>query len=237
MHLFYAPDIETTGMLPEEEAAHCLRVLRLQEGDEIMLTDGRGHFFRGAIAGTGKRDVQIDLLDRTDWQRSWACRLHLAVAPTKNMDRMEWLAEKATEVGLDEITFLACRFSERKAIKTERIRKILVSAMKQSQKALLPQVGEMQSFRDFMKADRPGRKLIAHCHEGQKTPIQQVLQKGDEACTLLIGPEGDFSPEEVQTALACGYEAVSLGASRLRTETAALTGITLLNLLNPAQNL
>ncbi len=235
MPLFYAPDIEATGFLPDEEAAHCLRVLRLREGDAIDLTDGRGHFFRGTIAETGKRAVRVHIGDRTVWEKTWDIGLHLAVAPTKNADRMEWLCEKACEIGLDKLTFLECRYSERRTIKTDRLRKIFVSAMKQSLKGCLPEMEEMCPFERFVRTARPGRKFIAHCHEGEKLPLAAVRLRGGEACTLLIGPEGDFSEEEIRLAAACGYEPVSIGQSRLRTETAALAAVTLLNLLHPKQ--
>lgn len=233
MHLFYAPDIETTGLLPEEEAAHCLRVLRLREGDPVEVTDGRGTFFEGTLAEVGKRAVRVELGKRTEWQKTWAIDLHLAVAPTKNMDRMEWLCEKACEIGLDRLTFLECRYSERRSLKTDRLRKILVSAMKQSLKGALPWLEEMTPFEQFVKAERPGRKFIAHCHEGSKLPLATVSLPQGSACTVLIGPEGDFSEEEVALAAAHGYEPVSIGRSRLRTETAALAAVALLNLLHP----
>ena len=161
----------------------------------------------------------------------WGCHLHIAMAPTKNMDRTEWFAEKATEIGFDELTFLNCRFSERKVIKTERIEKILISAVKQSLKATLPILNEMIDFNKFMNKDFKGQKFIAHCYEGEKPLLKDVLHKGEDAL-VLIGPEGDFSPEEVEKAIAKGFTPVSLGKSRLRTETAALVACHTLNLLN-----
>ena len=155
--------------------------------------------------------------------------LHLALAPSKNMDRMEGLAEKATEIGFDELTFLNCRFSERKVIKTERVEKIVVSAVKQSLKARKPVVNEMTDFRRFMDREFTGQKFIAHCYEGENPLLRDVLRK-DEDAVVLIGPEGDFSPEEVALAAEKGFQAVSLGKSRLRTETAALVAVPLMNL-------
>ncbi|MDL2211198.1 RNA methyltransferase, partial [Bacteroides sp. OttesenSCG-928-M17] len=151
----------------------------------------------------------------------WKGRLHIAMAPTKNMDRNEWFAEKATEMGIDEITFLDCRFSERKNIKTDRIEKITVSAMKQSLKARLPKLNEMIAFDKFIAQEFSGQKFIAHCYEGEKQELKSVLLP--EEAVILIGPEGDFSPEEVEKALAKGFIPISLGKSRLRTETAALS--------------
>ncbi|MDR3794724.1 16S rRNA (uracil(1498)-N(3))-methyltransferase [Phocaeicola sp.] len=229
MHVFYTPDIANTQELPEEEAGHCLRVLRLGVGDEVMLTDGKGFFYQAVIAAATQKRCMVKLISKTEQEPFWNGHLHLALAPTKNMDRMEWLAEKATEIGFDELTFLNCRFSERKVIKTDRIEKIVVSAVKQSLKARKPVVNEMMDFRKFMERDFPGQKFIAHCYEGEKPLLKDVLQP-DEDAVVLIGPEGDFSPEEVALATEKGFQAVSLGKSRLRTETAALVAVHLMNL-------
>lgn len=224
MHVFYTPDIAVSPELPEEEAGHCLRVLRLGVGDEVMLADGKGTFYRAAISAASGKRCQVRVTETLPQEPFWKGRFHLAMAPTKNMDRTEWLAEKATEMGLDELTFLNCRFSERKVIKTERIEKIVVSAMKQSLKAWKPVVNELTDFGAFVGRDFPGQKFIAHCYEGEKPLLKEVLEPGQDA-VLLIGPEGDFSPEEVAKAEAAGFRAVSLGKSRLRTETAALVGV------------
>lgn len=229
MHVFYTPDIANTQELPEEEAGHCLRVLRLGVGDEVMLTDGKGFFYQAVIAAATQKRCMVKLISKTEQEPFWNGHLHLALAPTKNMDRMEWLAEKATEIGFDELTFLNCRFSERKVIKTDRIEKIVVSAVKQSLKARKPVVNEMMDFRKFMERDFPGQKFIAHCYEGEKPLLKDVLQP-DEDAVVLIGPEGDFSPEEVALATEKGFQVVSLGKSRLRTETAALVAVHLMNL-------
>lgn len=231
MHVFYTPDIDTCPELPEEEAGHCLRVLRLGVGDEVVLTDGKGFFYKAVIsAATGKR-CQVKVVEKIEQEKFWKGHLHLAMAPTKNMDRIEWFAEKATEIGFDELSFLNCRFSERKVIKTERIEKIVVSAMKQSLKARKPIVNEMTDFAKFMQRDFQGQKFIAHCYEGEKPLLKEVLKSGEDAL-VLIGPEGDFSPEEVQKAEALGFQPISLGKSRLRTETAALVAVHMMNLFN-----
>lgn len=231
MHVSYTPDIDTCPELPEEEAGHCLRVLRLGVGDEVMLTDGKGFFYKAVIsAATGKR-CQVKVVEKIEQEKFWKGHLHLAMAPTKNMDRIEWFAEKATEIGFDELSFLNCRFSERKVIKTERIEKIVVSAMKQSLKARKPIVNEMTDFAKFMQRDFQGQKFIAHCYEGEKPLLKEVLKPGEDAL-VLIGPEGDFSPEEVQKAEALGFQPISLGKSRLRTETAALVAVHMMNLFN-----
>ena len=231
MHLFYTPDIAVRQDLPEEEAAHCVRVLRLSVGDEIMLTDGRGSFYRAALSAVSGKRCCVRVLEETRQEALWRGRLSLAVAPTKNMDRMEWLAEKATEIGVDEIHFLDCRFSERKVLKTERIEKIVFSAMKQSLKARKPLLGEMTPFSRFVRRDFSGGKYIAHCHGGEKPLLQDALVPGADAL-VMIGPEGDFSEEEVNEALACGFKPVSLGRSRLRTETAALVAVHIMNMIN-----
>ena len=231
MHVFYTPDILVKPELPEEEAQHAIRVLRLQAGDEIQLTDGKGHFYRARIAAAGGRKCLVNVLETIVQPPLWTGHLHIAMAPTKNMDRTEWFAEKATEIGLDELTFLNCRYSERKVIKTERINKILVSAIKQSLKASLPKLNDMTDFDRFIRQPLSGQKFIAHCYPGEKPLLKDVVQPGADAL-VLIGPEGDFSEEEVAAALALGFTPISLGRSRLRTETAALVACHILNLLN-----
>ena len=216
-------------LLPDEEAQHCVRVLRLKEGEEVEVVDGKGHLHLCRILNANAKNCAVEIVGTTDVKPHWGCRITVAIAPTKNMDRMEWLAEKATEIGFDELTFLNCRFSERKVIKTERVEKIVVSAVKQSLKARKPVVNEMTDFRRFMEREFTGQKFIAHCYEGEKPLLRDVLRK-DEDAVVLIGPEGDFSPEEVALAAEKGFQAVSLGKSRLRTETAALVAVHLMNL-------
>lgn len=231
MHVFYTPDIQVSNELPEEEAQHCTRVLRLNIGDEITLTDGKGNFYQAEITAATNKRCQVAIKETRYQEPLWPCHLHIAMAPTKNMDRNEWFAEKATEIGFDELTFLNCRFSERKVIKTERISKILVSAIKQSLKARLPKLNEMTDFHTFIQQDFKGQKFIAHCYEGEKKQLKEALTPGEDAL-VLIGPEGDFSEEEVQKAIEHGFVPISLGKSRLRTETAALVACHTLNLMN-----
>lgn len=231
MPVFYTPNIQTFAELPEEEAAHALRVLRLQAGDELTLTDGNGNFYRAEISNVIHKRCFVNIVQTLPQEPLWSGHLHMAMAPTKNMDRTEWFAEKATEIGFDELTFLNCRFSERKVIKTERISKILVSATKQSLKARLPKLNEMTDFNKFITRSFKGQKFIAHCHEGEKPLLKDVIRRAEEA-VVLIGPEGDFSEEEVKRALENGYTPISLGKSRLRTETAALVACHILNLQN-----
>lgn len=230
MHLFYTPDIATTLELPQEEAAHAIRVLRLTEGDEVMLTDGKGSFYRAEIDMICGKRCYVRIVETTTPDPLWRGHLHLAMAPTKNMDRIEWFAEKATEIGFDELTFLDCRFSERRVVKTERVEKILVSAMKQSLKPTLPILNGMTPFDKFIAQPFAGQKFIAHCYEGEKEPLMQALKPGEDAL-VLIGPEGDFSPEEVEKAIANGFRPITLGKSRLRTETAALVAVHCMNLV------
>ena len=221
MALFYVPDIAKTWELSEEEAAHALRVLRLPVGAELEITDGKGNLYRTSIASIVGKHCYVEPCAPLELPKNWRGNVHIAIAPTKNMDRIEWFAEKATEIGLDAITFLNCRFSERKVIKPERVERIVVSAMKQSLKYSKPVVSEMVDFKKFIAQERPGAKFIAHCYDSERVLLKDVLAVGEDA-TVLIGPEGDFSPEEVQLAVKAGYRPVSLGSSRLRTETAAL---------------
>lgn len=231
MHVFYTPDIALRAELPEEEAAHAVRVLRLQPGNEVTLTDGKGNFFRAEISTATNKRCLLNILETLPQAPLWKGHLHIAMAPTKNMDRTEWFTEKATEIGFNELTFLNCRFSERKVIKAERIHKILVSAIKQSLKAKLPILNEMIDFNKFIDKPFEGQKFIAHCHEGEKQLLKDVMRPGEDAL-VLIGPEGDFSAEEVKKAEEKGFIPISLGKSRLRTETAALVACHIINLAN-----
>lgn len=231
MHVFYTPNIQTHPELPEEEAIHAIRVLRLEAGDKVMLTDGKGNFYHAEISTVTNKRCLLNILETQPQESHWKSYIHIAMAPTKSMDRTEWFAEKATEIGFNELTFLNCRFSERKIIKTERIAKILISAIKQSLKARLPKLNEITDFNKFVTQSFKGQKFIAHCYDGEKHALQDIIRKGENAL-VLIGPEGDFSEEEVNTAIENGFTPISLGKSRLRTETAALVACHTLNLLN-----
>lgn len=221
MTLFYAPDIEKVWELPEEESTHCRRVLRLDVGDEIKVTDGKGKIYTMAITSTTGKRCQVKALEVHNVNKGWRGNLTIAIAPTKNMERVEWLAEKATEIGWDKVTFLNCRFSERKVIKTDRINRIVISAMKQSLKFHKPIVEEIIDFKTFINKEYHGDKFIAHCYEENKQLLSDCIIPGKDA-TILIGPEGDFSKEEIECAIKAGFRPVSLGNSRLRTETAGL---------------
>ncbi len=237
MHFFYTPDIQTTNILPEIEAQHCIRVLRMKEGDTVQLTDGNGYFYEAVITLANPRNCQVEIIKSIREVLPWQNRIEIAVAPTKNIDRMEWLVEKTVETGIDKISFLHCRFSERKDIKLSRIEKIAVSAMKQSLKATLPALKDLTGFKDYISGDFAGsQKFIAHCYPEDKTLLSRAYTPGRDA-VVLIGPEGDFSEEEVRLSIANGFQPVSLGESRLRTETAALLAcqtIHIVNHLNPA---
>lgn len=245
---FYVPEAATQVELPAEEATHALRVLRLKGGDEIFLMDGEGSFYRAEVTAASSKRCLYEIKETMPQERAWKGHIHLAIAPTKMMERIEWMAEKATEIGFDELSFLNCQFSERKVVKTPRIDKIVISAVKQSHKAWKPVVNELESFKDFIQTPRPGRKFICHCYEeiekkdffreifslsngaDAKSASSSASADGNDASssadiTVLVGPEGDFSIDEVRLALENGYESVSLGTSRLRTETAGLVAV------------
>ncbi|GHT50370.1 ribosomal RNA small subunit methyltransferase E [Bacteroidia bacterium] len=274
--MFYAPDIATLLVLPDTEAQHCVRVLRKQVGDVIDITDGKGFFYKALIVEAHPNHCEVQLLETQIQPLSWSNRIEIAVAPTKNLERIEWFVEKATEIGVNKITLLHTQHSERKDVKTERIQKIVVSAMKQSLKATLPEIQGMTAFKRFVRRPFEGLKCIAHCNQGEKQLLSTLLagrsgdatpntstllagRSGDATpntstlfaersgdampdampdatpdatsdtgenvmpdVLILIGPEGDFSESEVEEALAYGFLPISLGESRLRTETAAL---------------
>ena len=222
---FYVPDAASTNELPAEEAAHASRVLRLESGDEVFLIDGTGCFFKAQLTLVTKGRCLYDIVERLPQEKTWNGRIAVAMAPTKAIDRVEWTLEKATEIGIDEFSLLNCAFSERRNVKLERLDKIVVAAVKQSRKAWKPLLNDLQPFEGFVNRPRKGAKYIAHCYAeiDKKDLYGELLQlNGDEEVTILIGPEGDFSIDEVRLAMSKGYVPVSLGQSRLRTETAAL---------------
>ena len=215
--------------LPQEEAGHCLRVLRMKEGDALRIADGKGTFYNAVISAVQGKRCMVHI-ESEEWQEPlWNGHLHIAMAPTKLMDRNEWFVEKAVEIGVDEITFIRTDHSERDVIKMERIEKIAVSAMKQSQKATLPVLNGMTGFRSFVERGFDGDRFIAHCEPGSKVLLQDAVVPGHDTL-VLIGPEGDFSPSEIEMALKAGFKPISLGPSRLRTETAALVTVHIMNL-------
>jgi len=220
MASFYDPRIQVsdkTFQLSVEESKHICRVLRLKENDTIEMLDGKGRLFSCSIAVADPKKCLVNVKSCKEDAPS-AFELHIAIAPTKNMDRIEWFVEKATEIGITEITFLSCKNSERTKINEERIQRILIAAMKQSKRTFLPKMNGLQPFATFIANHKNG--LIAYCGELEKTTIKRALQPVN--CPVLIGPEGDFQPQEVTLALENGYKIITLGENRLRTETAAL---------------
>ena len=233
VRFFYAPEATTNNELPVDEAMHALRVLRLQSGDEMMLMDGCGNFYRAEVTLAHTKLCLFEIKETFPQQRQWNGNIHLAIAPTKLMDRMEWMLEKAVEIGVDEISFLNCQFSERRVVKLPRLEKIVIAAMKQSHKAWKTQLNDIVSFKEYINQPREGRKFIAHCYEEvPRTYLFDELRKPAEIedATVLIGPEGDFSIDEVRLAVANGYQSVHLGESRLRTETAGLSAVMMMQL-------
>lgn len=232
---FYAPDIAVNPVLPEADSQHCVRVLRMQPGDAVQVIDGKGSLYKCILADAHPKHAMLTVLEREDQPLPWPQKITIAVAPTKMMDRMEWLVEKLVEVGVNRIVPLRCRYSERKEIKQERLEKIAVAAMKQSLKATLPIIDQMTPFADFISnAGSDGQKFVAYCApEIPRKLLAQVYQPRRDAL-MLIGPEGDFSNEEIRMALDAGFQPVSLGESRLRTETAALYSCSAFHILDSA---
>ena len=232
MHIFYTPDISGNNYtLDETESKHCVRVLRLNKGDEITIVDGRGGFFIAEIVDPNPKRCAVKVIKSEVNFGLRNFRVHIAIAPTKNIERIEWFLEKATEIGINRITPLLCRYSERKEIKAERLEKVMVSAMKQSLKAYLPQLDQLIKFNDFISQPFDGQKFIAHCDEHHRELLKNAYKPGGNSL-ILIGPEGDFSSEEIELAINAGFHPVSLGDSRLRTETAGVVACHTINLLN-----
>lgn len=231
MLLFYNPEINDVFTLPPDESKHCIRVLRLQSGDIIHMTDGKGNLYTTRIIDDNVKRCMLEVTETKIEYGKRNFRLHMAVAPTKNINRFEWFLEKATEFGIDEITPIICENSERRIIKTDRLNKIIISAMKQSLKAYLPKLNEAVKFSDFIKQETANSKFIAYCSENHRDLLKNVTDQNKDI-EILIGPEGDFSNKEVEMALANGFKAVSLGQSRLRTETAAIAACHTVNLIN-----
>ena len=232
MNIFYTPELanEKTYTLSESESKHAIRVLRLKQGDVLTLVNGIGSFFEATITSDNAKrcEVEITEIRKEDNNKP---QLHIAIAPTKNNDRTEWFIEKCTEIGIGQISPILCKHSERKLIKEERFVKTAISAMKQSLKATLPIVTELTPFNTFIIEPFDGKKYIAHCYSENQSHYKDLYQKGENSL-VLIGPEGDFSPDEVKLAIDNGFEPITFGKSRLRTETAGVVACTTFNLLN-----
>jgi 16S rRNA (uracil1498-N3)-methyltransferase len=234
MQLFYTPDIEPTHpqyFLSEEESKHAIRVLRLNVGDEVQLIDGRGGLYTAEIKDAHPKRTILQIKSAKHEFGKSNHYLHIAIAPTKNIERLEWFLEKATEIGIDEISLIICQRSERKEAKTDRLNKIITSAIKQSIKAYHPVLNEAEPLGKLLSKDFDGQKFIAHCEDGDKFSLKDVMAPQGKYL-ILIGPEGDFTPKEIADALNNDYKAITLGASRLRTETAALEACFEINFLN-----
>lgn len=230
---FYVPNATEDNELPTDEAIHAIRVLRLKIGDDIFLIDGKGTFYEAVVTLANSKHCLYKITQTLVQNKTWKGHIHLAIAPTKDISRIEWLVEKATEIGFDEISFLNCQFSERKNLRIDRIERIVISAMKQSRKAWKPIVNNILSFEDFMQKEVTGQKFICHCYnEIEKTDFFSNINNSGlfEDITVLIGPEGDFSINEVHQALQQQYKSTTLGNSRLRTETAGLAAVLMANL-------
>jgi len=232
MHIFYTPDINSENyILNEEESKHCIKVLRLSTGSMIQLVDGKGGFYQAIIEDPHPKRTRIKIQSSVQSYGKRNHYLHIAIAPTKNIERTEWFLEKATEIGIDEITLIICDRSERKDFKIQRLNKVITSAVKQSIKAYHPKLNEAERFSDFVLNSSASYKFIAHCIESEKTALKEHVKVNSDYI-VIIGPEGDFTPSEVALAVEQDFIPITLGNSRLRTETAALEACFEINFLN-----
>lgn len=232
---FYAPDIATDPVLPEVESGHAVRVLRHREGDPIEVVDGLGKLYRCRIVAAHPKHTGLAIEECIELPKVWKPQITLAVAPTKNMDRMEWLVEKLVEIGIDRIVPLRCERSERRELKSDRLRKIAVSAMKQSLKAILPVIDDatpLKTFLDEMAAKDNVQRFVAWCGDTSPRVLLAKAYRPGVDVAILIGPEGDFSPAEVHQATLAGFAPATMGDNRLRTETAALVAVDTVHIIN-----
>ena len=235
MNSFYISAFKgNTVQLTPDESKHCIKVLRLKKGDRVQLMNGSGSIFEAVIGIPDSKACVLDIVKEEQFPNLRSYQLSIAIAPTKNMDRFEWFVEKATEIGIDNILPILCKHSERKELKLDRLEKILVSAMKQSGQTYLPELSRLTPFAEVVSRPFEGDKLIAHCVPGEKHSLKNVVTPGKNVL-LLIGPEGDFDPSEIKLALEKGFLPVSLGASRLRTETAGVVGCHTVCLVNEGE--
>lgn len=220
---FYAPDIENDSVLPESESLHCCRVLRMRSGDEINVVDGKGNAYLCRIVKDHPKAAEVEIISKLpDEVAAVSTSITLAIAPTKNSDRIEWLAEKAVEIGVDKLVFLQCHNSVRKTINADRIKKVMISAMKQSLHSKLPELVALIQLKDFVNSDLSDARFVGYCDEKIERLEFVKNYDGKEDITILIGPEGDFTSEEIEMLLDKDYKPVTFGPMRLRTETAAL---------------
>lgn len=233
MHVFYTPDIKSNDyVLNEEESRHCVKVLRLGIGAFVFLIDGKGGLYKAEIVSETKRNVGLKVVEATQEYSKRNHHLHIAIAPTKNIDRIEWFLEKATEIGIDEITPIICERSERKIVKEDRLTKVITSAVKQSLQAYHPILNPAISLRSFLDIPNDSNKMIAHCISGVPRQYINQIALPNQRYTILIGPEGDFTPDEIAVALQNDFKPLTLGNTRLRTETAALEACFEVNYIN-----
>ncbi|MBA3664778.1 MAG: 16S rRNA (uracil(1498)-N(3))-methyltransferase [Bacteroidetes bacterium] len=221
MNIFIASIEDKVAVLTSEESWHCAKVLRKKAGEEINIIDGKGNFYRGILTSVSEKKCIAGITSGPEAQKKRGYQLHLAIAPTKQIDRIEWMIEKAIEIGVDEISFIQCKNSERVVIKPERIRKIVESAVKQSLQAYIPKVNELLPFKQLIETSKCDQNFIAHCFESEKQSVKKINFKG-KSTLILIGPEGDFALEEVEYASKNKFNSLDLGDNRLRTETAGL---------------
>jgi|TARA_B110000211_G_scaffold46052_1_gene49144 16S rRNA (uracil1498-N3)-methyltransferase len=234
MQLFYNSTIDKNTLqitFDKIESRHIVKVLRKKEGDAIYITNGKGQVFNCKITIANDKKCLVSILGKEEKKQFKDYYLHVAIAPTKNNDRLEWFIEKATEIGIDEITPIICQNSERKIIKKERLEKIIVAAMKQSLKFYLPKLNEAVSFSEFLKKKQKGNIYIAHCEESEKKYLKSVVKPKDSV-TILVGPEGDFTVTEISESIAKNHIPITLGITRLRTETAALVAVQNISFIN-----
>ena len=224
MQLFYTQQInDNIAILEGDEWQHCIKTLRKRIGDQVLLMDGVGHYYETELIEITKKNAALKILRQEKRPLPWDFHIHLAIAPTKNMDRLEWFVEKAIEIGINEITPIQCRYSERKNLRLDRLQKIALSAAKQSHKFVLPQLNELTDFKSFISEHQSEQQFIAHCYTDNLPHLKSAFQYNSGTSVLvMIGPEGDFSEEEVEEARIVGYRAIGLGKSRLRTETAGI---------------
>ena len=229
---FYSPDIAKTLTLPESDSAHCARVLRLNAGDTIFVVDGAGHRHGCVITSPHHKHTTVEIVDTVFIPKHWDFKVTVAIAPPKNSDRLEWFVEKAVEIGIDRIVLIRCARSERKDVRADRVEKIMVSAMKQSLKTYLPELTPMTPLADFLAEPREGMTFMGYCDREipRRSFVRECLPGSD--VTVLIGPEGDFTPDEVEAAMKAGFVPVTFGESRLRTETAALFAVNAVHVIN-----
>ena len=229
---FYAPDIAINPILPESDSQHCVRVLRMKEGDTLEVIDGKGHRYTCRLIEAHAKRAHVEIIEKQDVPLSWQNNITIAVAPTKHLDRMEWMVEKLTEIGVNRIIPLLCRYSERKELKNDRLEKIAISAMKQSLKTVLPIIDVMTPIKDVITKQMYDQRFIAYCDTSIPRKLLSAEYRANKDTLILIGPEGDFSTEEINLALNSGYKPISLGDNRLRTETAAVVACDTCHIIN-----